>query len=1041
MDEEPREHRMGKLSKKRLLILSEKYGNRFNADRIERKLYSHDIGGMPSLVMPLVGDTMPDGIVQPNSEKELAEVVKWAYESNIPVTPRAKASSGYGGVLPIKGGLVVDFFRLNKVIEIDPEGLTATVEAGIVWEKLEKALEKKNLMLKLYPSSAPGSTVGGWFCQGGAGFGSYESGWFRENVVCARAVMPDGTVREFRGDDLDLVADAEGTTGLISHLTIKVLPYEELDVVSVACPDAHDLQKMIQRVIAQELPIWSMTFINPKMAELKTRAPLREHNGHPVEERVIYPASYITTMAFRKSDSDAVRGPLTEILKPCEGQILSDRVAHHEWDNRYKLMVVKRLGPSLVPTEVVVPLNKLGDVMTEIERKINKPIVKEGAVIRLGAGGKPEVVILGFIPADQRKFSFNFVFPLSLSVIKIATKHGGRPYSTGLYFKHKANKVMGKARVERMKAFKKQIDKKQLLNPGKVIGNSLLNISMSFADKFEALIRPFGNQIVTQVGERPLEPVRGIPADVAWYAYSCSQCGYCVEECDQFYGRGWESQSPRGKWYWLREYMEGREEWNQFMVDSMLACTTCELCNVRCSAALPIEPSWMKLRHKLIYEDKRLTFPPFYMMANATDKEGNIWAGYRKDRDEWFPEDLREQHQGHNAKNVYFAGCTASYIEKDIGIASVRLLHDAAVDFSYTGKKESCCGTPMLVSGRLDEFSRVVKSNIAAVQAIGGDTVITSCPACDMMWRHVYPNWAKKLGIDYNITSKHYSEVVAEKIRSGEFKFPDNGEKKVKVSWHDSCHMGRVSGIYEEPRDLIKAIPNVEFVEMTHHHEQAHCCGSVLTLIKDPEVAHDVGKTRLDEAVEVGAEKVLAACPCCQFQLRVAMDKRDVPIQVEDLSSFAAKALGYDLPDPMPEVRSSWAVFEKMIPLMTPKGFADLMGTMWPEMMAAMPYGMGPMMKIAGKIPGLLSLMKPVFPILFPRLLPMMMPKVLPAMLDRIGAMVPMPDYMREQMPEMMPQIMDELMPLMIDDVVPLVTQPMIDYLHGKKSIESRASV
>ena len=84
--------------------------------------------------------------------------------------------------------------------------------------------------------------------------------------------------------------------------------------------------------------------------------------------------------------------------------------------------------------------------------------------------------------------------------------------------------------------------------------------------------------------------MKDIPADVAWYAYGCSQCGYCVEECDQFYGRGWESQSPRGKWYWLREYMEGREKWDQFMVDTILVCTTCELCNLRCSASLPIEP-------------------------------------------------------------------------------------------------------------------------------------------------------------------------------------------------------------------------------------------------------------------------------------------------------------------------------------------------------------------------------------------------------------------------------------------------------------------
>jgi Fe-S oxidoreductase/FAD/FMN-containing dehydrogenase len=1023
---------MGISSKELRSDLQKMFDNRVSFRRLERKLYGHDIAAMPGLVKPFVGNTVPDAVVQPQTEAELIELVRWAGRNGVALTPRGSASSGYGGVIPVKGGVVVDFYRMHAIKTIDAAQNTVTVEPGIVWEKLDKELMKQKLTLRLYPSSYPSATVGGWLAQGGAGIGSFETGWFRDNVLSARVVMPDGSVREFSGGDLDLVSSAEGITGLISEVTLRVQLLEDLDVVAIGCPDAYDLQKMTQEIIAKKLPIWSLVFINPRMAELKNKAPLLEHFEFPVEERVLLPASYIMTLAFRKKDSKAVIDGLTEVMKPCQAEILSERIAEHEWKNRFKIMIVKRLGPSLVPAEVVIPLSRLGDVMAEIEEKVDQPVVKEGVVVREGASGEPEVVILGFIPSDQRRFSYNFVFALSLTIMKIAEKHGGRAYATGLYFAGKAKKIMGGDILRRLKDFKSGVDPKGILNPGKVVNGGAMGSFMNIAQAFESLIRPLGNRVATRIGERPTKPVRDIPADVAWYAYGCSQCGYCVHECDQFYGRGWESQSPRGKWYWLREYMEGREEWDQFMVDTILVCTTCELCNLRCSASLPIEPSWMKLRGQLVDEEKKMTFPPFEMMAASVNKEGDIWAAYRQNRTDWFPQELWEKHgPSHRAKVAYFAGCTASHVETDIPIAAVRLLDAAGVDFTYAGNKENCCGTPMLVAGKWDVFVETMKKNITAIKEVGADTVVTSCPACDMMWRQIYPRWAEKLGIDYGIEGKHYSELITDKIKNCEFAFPDTGKKQA-VTFHDSCHISRVSSVYDAPRDMIKAIPGVTLKEMEHNREWAHCCGSVLTLIKEPPVAAEIGKSRMDEAVATGAEKLLALCPCCEFQFRVTAEKKDIPIETIDLARFAAETMGYELPDPKPEVQKQWAVFEAMIALMTPEGFAQLMGTMWPELIDAMPLGMGRMMRVMGKIPGVLNLMKPLFPVLFPRLLPMMMPKVMPVMLARVGERIPMPDYMREQMPELMPKVMDNLMPHMIGDVVPLIADPLISYLRGK---------
>ncbi|HEY3415920.1 MAG TPA: FAD-binding oxidoreductase, partial [Armatimonadota bacterium] len=305
---------MSSLSKAQRADLTALFGERANFDPRERVLYGHDIAAVPSLFKPLLGKTVPDAVVQPANEEELLKLARWAGREGIALTPRGKASSGYGGVLPVKRGVVVDFYRMNHVVRIDAAAGTVTVEPGIVWEKLDRALAKEDLTLRLYPTSYPASTVGGWLAQGGAGIGSYEAGWFRDNVVSARAVLPDSGTRTFTGNELDLIADAEGITGFISEVTLRVQPLEALDVVAVGCPNEHDLQRFVQALVDANVPIWSLSFINPRMAELKNKAPLMEHYGHPVEERVLLPAAYITTLAFRARDKEAVLTALPKLL-------------------------------------------------------------------------------------------------------------------------------------------------------------------------------------------------------------------------------------------------------------------------------------------------------------------------------------------------------------------------------------------------------------------------------------------------------------------------------------------------------------------------------------------------------------------------------------------------------------------------------------------------------------------------------------------------------------------------------------------------------
>jgi Fe-S oxidoreductase/FAD/FMN-containing dehydrogenase len=1012
--------------------LRERFHNRVSTDLMERKIYSHDVGGMPPLIKPLIGKALADAIVQPKNEQEVVELVRWAAQNRIPLVPRGKATSGYGGALPVKGGITVDFWRMRRVLSMDKEGLTVTVEPGLVWEDLEKELAKHGLALRLYPSSAPASTVGGWVAQGGFGYGSYEYGIFHDNIASTRVVLPNGEVREFSGTDINLVADAEGITGIITQVTLKVRPLEAEIVQGARFADTQQLAAALQEIVAQGLPFWSVSFINPAMAHLKNRLPPKiEHNRPVDEERPEIPEAYVALFVYPGSRTPRITSALEDIIARHGGEVLPDELAHREWDERFKIMHIKRLGPSLIPTEVVLPLQNMDVAMNDIESSIHQPLVIEGMV---ASGEPPQAVLLGFIPHDERTFGYNLAFGLSLSAIQKAKRYGGRAYASGLYFAREAENILGTERVGRLRAFKQEVDPQGIMNPGKILGNGLLSAFMGAAATFEPIVRTVGNMAQAPVGER-IEGAgkHGIPDDTAWYAYTCAQCGYCVDECDQFYGRGWESESPRAKWFFLREYMASRADFDQKWVDKFMACTTCEVCNVECPLELPNEPSWLKMRGLLIHDWDKLTLPAFEVMQAALRKERNIWAAYSRDRARWVPPDIEEKIRW-RAEVGYFPGCTASLVEPDVAQGTARLLDAAGIKFTYMGDGEACCGLPMLVAGLWDAFEEILRHNIKGMKEREVKTVVTSCPACWLSWKVYYPEWAEKLGIEFPFQVKHYSEVLAEKIRTGELRFTQ--PVQMKAAWHDSCHMGRAGGIYEPPREMLRAIPGLELVEMEHNREHAHCCGGVLTLLENPDTGKVIGDVRVREAEAAGVEAIIASCPCCEVQFRVTMEKTGRDMPVIDLAHIASGALGLPTYDPTEYALEQWRTFEAMIWLLKPEAMAGLMEELFPQMVDAMPLGMGKMMRAIGRMGpvggAMLAAMKPLFPVLFPLLMPGMMTKVLPDMLAAVEKRVPMPQHMKEQMPDLMPAAMENLMPKMLPAIVPLISDPLIAYLRGQ---------
>lgn len=1029
---------MSELSAVQRQELQDRFGRWVRFDRAERRIYSHDVAELPGLVRPLMGAATADAVVQPGSEDEVVALVRWANRHHVHLVPRAKATSGYGGVVPVKGGVSVALLRLKRVLAVDPARMTVKVQPGVVWQDLETHLAARGLALRTYPSSAPASTVGGWLCQGGVGFGAYEYDRFLPNVIAARVVSPDAQVRTYAGDDLALIGDAEGITGIVTEVALRVRPLSPQRVEAVQFPSAQAMVKALQRLTAAGAPFWSVSFVNPTTARLHNRLPPRSAHGQPVDEaRPVLPEQgFRVLLAAPESRWVELEPLLATVLAETGGAFLDQALAEHEWARRFAVMHPKRLGPSLLPAEAIVPLANLGPALEDMEGTVRQPMLMEGMVQRPGDGGEPQVTLLCFIPHDARTLRFGVAFGLSLSVLRAARRHGGRPFSTGLFFSGQADAVLGGERARRLREAKRELDPAGLLNPGKVVSGGLLPGLINLAFRLEPALRIAGNACTSPLGER-IEGAsrRGIPDDLAWYAHACAQCGYCVDDCDQYYGRGWESESPRGKWFFLRDYMAGRAEWSQEWVNNILACTTCEMCNVTCPLELPNEPSWMKLRGLLVHEQDRLTLPPFEVMRAAAEKELNIWGAYNRDRDAWLPDDLRRAVP-ERAETAYFAGCTASFVDHNIPIATTRLLREAGVEFTYLGENEACCGLPIYCAGHWDTFEKILRHNIAAMRAKGVKRVVTSCPACWLAWHTYYPQWAGKLGIPFDIETRHYSEVLADAVREGRLTFDHRVEQT--ITWHDSCHIGRAGGVYEPPREVLRAIPGVELVEMKHNRERALCCGSVLSILDSPEdAAVEIGRIRLEEARAAGASALAAACPCCEVQLRISAQKSGTPLPVVDLGKLAAAGIGLDLPDPTAHVLAQWGTFDAMIKLLRPEQMARFMAGMLPRMIEVMPQPFRGMMHLVQRSPApvrepMLGMMRPMLPVLFPRLLPGMMPRMMPEMLAAMERVVPMPQSMREQMPELMPKVMGRLLPKMLPEVIPHFVPRLEDYLRTR---------
>ncbi|MDI9642104.1 MAG: FAD-binding oxidoreductase [Archaeoglobales archaeon] len=415
---------------------------------LQRYLYTRDISSAPVINLLL---KQVDVIYQPRDEKEVIEVLRIAEKEGATVVPRGAGTSGYGGVLPPKDialfrlskrkTIMIDFTRMDN-FEIDEEKQIVACSPGAVWWDIEKELNKKDLTLRVYPTSAPSSTVAGWIAQNGYGVGSLKYGGIADNVEKIRVVDFNG-VREIEGKDLKYYVGMEGITGLITKAWVKVKEMEDMKYYGfhVSAKEANKI------VFAGEH--YAGLFLDAGYVKLKNEA-----FGTEMPEKDV-----LMIATTEKLDGD-------------------ESLGEEIWEKRFYPMRVRRLGPGLVAAENVLPAESIPAYLNRLNKMIKKP---HGSEIWYSKGKKGAV--LTFIPSDERKFiGYTMTWLNSIRALKTAKRMRGVPYSTGFYLSSEAKLLLGSDYAE-LREFKRQVDPKNQLNPGKVFPTGALPLAMRIAQK------------------------------------------------------------------------------------------------------------------------------------------------------------------------------------------------------------------------------------------------------------------------------------------------------------------------------------------------------------------------------------------------------------------------------------------------------------------------------------------------------------------------------------------------------------------------------
>jgi len=332
--------------------------------------------------------------------------------------------------------------------------------------------------------------------------------------------------------------------------------------------------------------------------------------------------------------------------------------------------------------------------------------------------------------------------------------------------------------------------------------------------------------------------------DVSWKnlmdAYTCTECGRCTDVCPaSITGK---QLSPRKLLVDLRaragdkipgltkngkEYTDGKTLVGDYITEEELwACTTCMACIEECPVEIDHVPFIIDMRRSLVMEDSKSS-PELNSMFSNIENNGAPWPFSPEDRMNWTEgmevKTMAEMNaSGEEPEILFWVGCAGCFDDryKKVTIAFAKIMKEAGIKFAVLGKEESCTGDPAKRAGNEFLYQMQAMKNIEKMNGYNVKKVVTACPHCFNTIKNEYPD----LGGKYETI--HHSEFLQQLISEGKIKI---NEKNIfndkKITYHDSCYIGRGNGIYEAPRQVIESLKS-DIKEMSSCKERGLCCGA-----------------------------------------------------------------------------------------------------------------------------------------------------------------------------------------------------------------------